>query len=98
MNQYMITIKLPYDITEEFVRLIPKQRAHVDKMMDEGKILHYALAMDRSIVWVTMLADNEQIVMDRLADFPLIDFMKPEIMELAFHNSVSNDLPKLIMN
>ena len=36
--------------------------------------------------------------MDIIATFPLIHFMKPEIFELAFHNSVSNELPKLIMN
>lgn len=98
MNQYMITLKLPFEFSEEFMRLIPKQRAHVDTLMDEGKILHYSLALDRSFVWLTMIADSEEVVMDRLAQFPLIAFMQPEISELAFHNSISNELPKLIMN
>ena len=98
MNQYMITIKLPTELTEDFVRLIPKQRKHIDKLMDEGKILQYSLSMDRSVVWVTMLASSEEQVMDRLSKFPMIGFMKPRIFELAFYNSVSNELPKLIMN
>ncbi len=98
MNQYMITIKLPNEITEDFVRLIPKQRKHIDRLMDQGKIAQYSLSMDRSIVWVTMQALSEREVMDILASFPLIGYMKPEIQELAFFNSVSNELPKLIMN
>jgi len=98
MNQYMIIIKLPTELTEDFVRLIPKQRKHIDKLMDEGKILQYSLAMDRSLVWVTMNASSEEQVMDRLSKFPMIGFMNPKICELAFYNSVSNELPKLIMN
>jgi muconolactone delta-isomerase len=98
MNPYMIIIKLPTELTEEFVLLIPKQRAHIDKLMDEGKILQYSLAADRTYLWVTVIADSEQQVMELLATFPLIGFMKPVITELAFHNSVSNELPKLIMN
>jgi len=36
--------------------------------------------------------------MDIIATFPLINYMNPTIYELAFHNSISNELPKLIMN
>ena len=98
MNTYMITIELPTELTQEFISLIPKQRAKVDKLMDEGKILHYSLALDRSQLWVTLAARTENEAMDIIASFPLIHFMKPEIFELAFHNSVSTELPKLIMN
>lgn len=98
MNTYMISIALPTELTEEFILLIPKQRKRIDELMDEGKILHYSLAMDRSQVWVTLMAASEKKAMDLLATFPLIYYMKPEIFELAFHNSVSNELPKLIMN
>jgi hypothetical protein len=98
MNPYMVVIKLPNELTEEFVLLIPKQRAHIDKLMDEGKILQYSLAADRTYLWVTILAESEMKVMDILATFPLIDYMSPVVTELAFHNSVSNELPKLIMN
>lgn len=98
MNPYMVIIKLPNELTEDFVLLIPKQRAHIDKLMDEGKILQYSLAADRSYLWVTVIAESERMVMDILATFPLISYMNPIVTELAFHNSVSNELPKLIMN
>lgn len=94
----MITTKLPGVITEEFVKLIPQQRALVNKLMDEGKIMQYSLAMDRSFLWITISASSEQEVMDILSTFPLIHYMKPEVSELAFYNSVSTELPKLIMN
>ncbi len=98
MNPYMVIIKLPNELTEEFVLLIPKQRAHIDKLMDEGKVLQYSLAADRTFLWVTVIGESEQQVMDILRSFPLFDYMSPIITELAFHNSVSNELPKLIMN
>jgi muconolactone delta-isomerase len=98
MNLFMITIQLPKEPTQEFFSLIPKQRAKVDELMNEGKILHYSLSLDRSQLWVTIVARTETIAMDILSSFPMIHFMKPEISELAFHNSVSTELPKLIMN
>jgi muconolactone delta-isomerase len=98
MNTFMINIELPKELTKEFISLIPKQRAKVDELMDEGKILHYSLALDRSKLWLTVAADNESKAMDIIVSFPLIRYMKPEIFALAFHNSVSTELPKLIMN
>jgi muconolactone delta-isomerase len=94
----MINIKLPDELTNEFILLIPQQRAHINELMDRGKVLQYSLANDRSHLWVIILAESEIKAMDVLATFPLINYMLPEIHELAFHNSVSNELPKLIMN
>jgi hypothetical protein len=94
----MISIHLPAELTPEFISLIPKQRKHIDKLMNEGKVLQYSLSMDRSQLWITLIAQSETKAMDIISTFPLVHFMKPEIFELAFHNSISNELPKLIMN
>lgn len=98
MNTYMINIELPDELTNEFIMLIPKQRTHINELMDKGTILQYSLSNDRSHLWVIILAKSERKAMDILSTFPLINFMLPEIHELAFHNSISNELPKLIMN
>ncbi len=98
MKEYMINIKLPQQLKKDFVALIPKQRVQVNKLMEEGKIIQYALAADRSLLWITMIAKSQREVMDILSTLPLIHYMNPEIHALAFHNSISNDLPKLIMN
>ena len=94
----MVIIDLPTRLTKEFIALIPKQRSHIDKLMDQGKILQYALAIDRSKLWVTISAESESKAKEIISSFPLIDYMEPEILELAFYNSISTDLPKLIMN
>ena len=98
MNTYMINIALPAVIDEKFVSLIPKQRAHINKLMDKDIVLQYSLAIDRARLWVVLKAKSEIKAMDILSEFPMINYMKPEIIELAFHNSIANDLPKLIMN
>lgn len=98
MNTYMITIQLPMELTREFISLIPKQRARINELMDQCIILQYALASDRSKLWVTVSAKSESKAKEIISSFPLIHYMKPEIFELAFQNSVSTELPKIIMN
>jgi hypothetical protein len=98
MKSYLFSIKLPTELTKEFLSLIPKQRVKIDELMEEGKVIQYSLALDRSQLWVTISANSEQKAIDIFSTFPLIDFMRPRIYELAFQNSISNQLPKLIMN
>ena len=98
MDTYMISIQLPTELTEKFISLIPKQRKKINELMNKGKILQYSLSMDRSKLWVIVVANSESKAMDIIATFPLINYMNPTIYELAFHNSISNELPKLIMN
>jgi muconolactone delta-isomerase len=45
-----------------------------------------------------MEAKNSQKIMDELATFPLIKFMKPDIQELAFHDNVHSGFPHLSLN
>ena len=87
MKLYMIEMELPKQMDERFVRLIPEQRNVVNYLLAEGKIKTYSLALDRSLLWVVMVAESEYEVMEILNQFPLIDFMTPFVSELAFHNS-----------
>ncbi len=98
MSTFMITIQLPAELTKEFMALIPVQRARISELMDDGKIIQYALSNDRSILWVTVSAGSEKLAKEIISSFPLIDYMEPKFFELAFQNSISTDLPKLIMN
>lgn len=98
MKTFMFSIQLPTELTQEFISLIPKQRALIDKLMEDGKIIQYSLALDRSQLWVTIAANSERKAMELFSTFPLVDFMIPTIFELAFQNSISNQLPKMIMN
>jgi len=87
MSNYMIDIDLPEAFTDEFIHLIPEQRAHANGLIAEGLVSSYTLAMDRSKLWATIPAESEEEVMDLLAEMPLIRFMKVNIYELAFYET-----------
>ena len=98
MNHYMIELKLPNGLTEEFVSLIPEQRTIADKMMARGAILSYSLAVDRSKLWIIMSGPSEEEVLDDLYRLPLTRFMDVHIQELSFHNAGSVLLSSVSMN
>lgn len=98
MNQFMVDIELPQVISADFIALVPQQRKHVEMLMEDGRVLAYTLALDRSHAWMIVIAASSTMVMDILADFPLIAYMKPDIHELAFYDSIPVGLPKMLLN
>lgn len=98
LNTFQVHIILPDVFTRRFAALIPQQRERVNQLMEERVILNYALDMERSQLWVTMQAKDQEAVMDVLATFPIIKDVKVEIFELAFFDSAPMGLPELIMN
>lgn len=97
-KSFFIEIKLLHSFSKEFFELIPEQRKVVNRLMDEGKIISYSLALDRSRLWLVCDGKDEEAILDMLACFPLIHFMKPEIHELAFHDNVHSGFPHLSLN
>jgi len=87
MKQYMIEIKLPEILSEEFLLLIPPQRLMISRLMHQGVIINYALALESGKLWVTMTADSEKAVVNHLAEMPIIEHVEAEIFELSFQNS-----------
>ena len=83
----MVEFELPETLSDEFLELIPAQQQVVERLMTEGKIRSYALAIDRSVLWVIVEAQSEFEVMEIIARMPLCDFMSPYVSELMFHNS-----------
>ena len=98
LRQFMVEFKLPQILTEEFITLIPKQRAKINSLMDAGVIMCYTLDLERTKLWTVIVAKSETSVMDILAQFPLIGFMKPEISELTFHHQSSLVMPSISLN
>ena len=56
----MIKISLPAYLSHELIELIPAQRAHIDKLLQENTVLSYTLAADRSKLWVVLSAKTAQ--------------------------------------
>ena len=98
MKEYMISISFPEEWTEEFIDLIPSQRNHIDHLLSTGKVLSYSLAADRTMLWVVMLANNENDLLAMVSKFPLIKYMVIDYVELMFHNTSANSFPPLIYN
>lgn len=98
MAQFMAQITLPEYMEDEFMALIPEQRAYVDQLMNEGIITGYSLSMDRSMLWVTFNSKNEKAVTKILSSFPIADYIQYEVVELAFHNSATLYFPTLSLN
>ena len=98
VNNYMIEVELPEDLTEEFLALIPRQRAHVDALMNDGIITSYALSKDRSRLWITMDAKTHEEAKNVMRSFPMVKFFSFEIRELMFLNRTGYVLPQMSLN
>lgn len=85
MKSYMVTIGLG-EFTEEFLSLIPLQRQQVSILMQSGRLVSYAVSMDRSTLWMTLNAETEQEVESLITAMPLHKHMDIEdIQDLLFH-------------
>ncbi len=93
----MFDINLPDPLTEEFISLIPSQRAHIDTLMVKGVVASYALSFDRSKLWVILAADSEEHALSIVRSFPLASFFRWEVHPLAFH-SMTLSLAKVSLN
>jgi hypothetical protein len=98
LNSFQVHITLPDIFSRRFAALIPQQRERVNQLLEERVILNYALDMERSHLWVTMQAKDQEALMDILATFPIIKDVKLEIFELAFFDTAPMGLPELNMN
>jgi hypothetical protein len=98
MNHFLVAIELHDVETDGFLALIPRQRKYVDELMGEGRIVHYALAADRSRLWTTILAESEESARDTIRAFPLVGFMRFEVRELAFHLQSGRNLMHVSLN
>lgn len=84
---FMVEFDLPELLTPEFVALIPAQRDLVNQWLAKGEIKGYSLSMDRSKLWVVFVSESEFVVLEKISEMPLSDYLEPEIRELAFHNT-----------
>ena len=98
MLQYMAEVTLPAHATKEYLQLIPLQRSFVESMFKRGLITSYALALDRSKIWVTFSTATQEEAEEILRKFPLADYITYHIQELAFRNSISTTMPVVSLN
>lgn len=98
MKEYMGTIAFPAVIDEEFISLVPRQRAMVNALMGKGVITSYSLSANRQTLWVTIMAESEDKVHATLKQMPLFPYMNIEVQELMFHNPPIIAQPSISLN
>ncbi len=98
MAQFMIDVSIPSEPNAEFFARIPAQRAHIEKLLEQGTVLGYSLSLDRSRLWITLAAPNERGALETLKTFPLYEYFRLSIHPLMFHNSSIRSLLKVSLN
>jgi hypothetical protein len=98
MYEFMVEIDLPVPFTEEFLSLVPRQRAMINKLMNEGSVTSYALSLENGRLWIAMIADSAETINALIESFPIADFITYRTNKLAFHNSISFKLPNFSLN
>ena len=95
---FMADFTLPDVLSEEFINLIPYQRARIDQFFNEGKLVSYALSLENCKLWAVFKANSEMDVMEMIMELPLSDFMNVQINMLTFYNTHTKKIPAFSMN
>jgi hypothetical protein len=98
MSEFLVTITFPQPLSQDFLSLIPAQRVRVNELMQDGVITSYSLAADRSMLWITLLAESAASADLALMNLPLYPYMKYTIHELMFHNTPMYATPRFSAN
>jgi len=98
MFEFMVEMDLPVPFDDEFLSQIPRQRAVINRLMNEGVVTSYAVSIENGKLWMTMLAEDESHVFAAISEFPIIRHVESRISKLAFHNSIGFQIPNFSVN
>ncbi len=98
MNQFLAEIHFPVYMSNELIDVIPKQRALVNKLFQQGIISTYSLALDRSKLWVIFNCASESEAVEYLEKFPIASYVEYIIHELAFSEQVDYSISTMSLN
>ncbi len=95
-KKYMIECVLaPFSM--EMQEQIPRQRMIVDKLFNQGVLITYTLAADRSKLWIVIQADNESELIQYIESLPMTKYCDYNYSEIMFHDS-SMFIPSISLN
>ncbi len=96
--QFMVDFTLPFYLDQQFIDLIPQQRAKINKYFLNGQLANYVLSLEKSKLWAILNADTRDEVLDIIQDFPLTKFMKYRIYPLTFNQTINSKVPSFSLN
>lgn len=97
LKQYMVIFDLPSPFGEDMLDLVPEQKAAMDDLFEDGRLLSYTVALDRSQMWAIMLAEEESQLISYIDNFPMTNYMDFDYKEIMFHNTV-HLMPSMSLN
>ncbi len=96
MIKYQVTIQ--FEMTEEFMSLVPPHRTYIGMLINKGIIDHYAVSIETQRAWITLNAESKKEVEKILAKSPLYRFWNYEIDELVVLDRQHYRLPEVNPN
>ena len=96
-QHFMVDFSVPEKPTASFLEMVPFQQVVVSDYLSKGKLINYAIALEKSKIWAVFAAASEVEVREMLIDFPLTEFMKVEISLLQQYNSTTSS-PSFSLN
>lgn len=97
MSYFMVDISLP-EIDDEFMSLLPAQKRFVEKLIENGMVMSYSLASDRSKLWVIFKGEEVHHIRGLLACFPIIDKVTYNIVPLISHQNSKTKIRSFSLN
>jgi muconolactone delta-isomerase len=98
MNKFMVTLSFPGIFSEDFITLIPRQRAMIVKLLSNGKLANFSLNEHRTSAWMVVNAKSLEDVERLLERFPMRDYFTATVEKLVLHDTAFMGMPKLVLN
>ncbi|MFZ4796490.1 MAG: muconolactone Delta-isomerase family protein [Bacteroidia bacterium] len=95
---FMVEIKLPEEIDENFMRKIPSHRAFINLLINQGKIQSYTINENRTKGWIIFNTDNKAETERLMEQLPVYEFITYRINGILIHDSEIFRFPKMNMN
>ena len=98
MCQFMVNFTLPAVLSDRFTEKVPEQRAVVNTYFAEGKLVSYAVSLEKAKSWAVFNAETETDVIEMVRALPLTRYMRYEICPLTFYNIMIARMPLFSVN
>ena len=99
--QFMVDFNIPLGLQEQpkFQNLIPMQRNIINSYFMNGKLISYALSLEKSRIWAVFNAQTEDEVIQLVEKMPLTKYIRDyDISVLTFYNIVMGSVPAFSVN
>ncbi|MBC7902864.1 MAG: hypothetical protein H7Y27_05555 [Gemmatimonadaceae bacterium] len=96
LKKYHVTID--FELSDEFMSLVPAHRSYINKLINKEIIDHYAVSMEAKRIWITISAIDKESVDEFIGKSPLFEYFKYYVNELAVLDGITYRLPQVQLN